>query len=502
MQYIILGITALILIVNVLVGLSRGFSRGLLRLLTLVGAAVGAFYIAKKGAASMAEFLVPKLEQSVASNPEFAAFLEKTPVVGQSVGALAQMLVAPLLFLVCYILLKMLTMVVYWIFCIFIKKPKIFLFRWVGGAVMGLLAGVIGVLVFVTPVMGYTQLFSRTVSEAESLDNAAGALELGDYNEKYLAPASTAPLAAPIYDLLGDKLFKGLTTVAWEGGEMSLETEWFMVVDLADHAASLGETPVAEYGDAQSEAVHAMAKDVEDSQMLSAIGGGALNGIANSWLAGESFMGIAKPATGDESVDIILNGFLRVFAITDPDLIGEDLECFADIFDLFIKYEMFAKIGAGVSTDDLVIHLAQSGFLTEARLLLAQNERMEPVTVAISDAGMRLLVRELGDPATYLEQHKELIDDMSNVLKGAVNEEGQIDTAVLTTELQTVLAEKQIEVPESATQIIAEGLADEFTGEELNTLTTEEITNRLIDRFATVENIEAMVSAQSAEAGN
>ena len=498
MQFIILGVTLFILLVNVLVGMKRGFSRGLLRLITLVISAVAAFFVAKAIGARVAGLVMPAMQQTFASDPDFVAFLESNPVIGQSAGALIQMLFAPILFWALYVVFKMLTLVVYWILCIFVRKTRFFAFRWVWGAAFGALAGVVGVLVFVTPVMGYTQLISDTITEAQSLNTVAAELDLNGYNEKYIKPASTAPVASQIYDTVGSKLFRNLTTVKWNEKNTDLASEWIAVIRVVDNAAAFGECPAAEYGDAQSQAAHAMAKGVDDSQLLSSLCGGALNGISNAWLSNEAFMGVARPAMGDESIEVILNGFLRVFSTTSPDMIGEDLEYFADLFDLFLKYEVFAKIGGEGGTDGLVSHLATSGFLAEARTMLASNARMQPVVDAISDAGMRLLVRELGDPSTYITEHKELLDNMSGVLKGAVNSEGQVDKAAVSEGLQSILAEKQVQVPADAVAIIAEGLVDEFTAEELTTLSTDELTDRMIARFGSVDNIEQVLAAQPA----
>ena len=106
MQDIILGVTALIMVLNVLVGMRRGFSRGLLRLITLLISVVAAFTCARSLAATVAQRVVPALEQAVAADPDFAAFLQNNPVIGQSMGALTQMLIAPLLFLLLYIVFK------------------------------------------------------------------------------------------------------------------------------------------------------------------------------------------------------------------------------------------------------------------------------------------------------------------------------------------------------------------------------------------------------------
>ena len=495
MQYIIMIATLAILIGNALYGIKRGFFRGLLRLGTILLAMVGAFYLSRVLSGTAVTVLEPWLNKTLSSNASLAELLEENPAVLESVGALARMLVTPLLFFVCYVLLKPVTWLIYFVIrSVFrIRSGHGLLERVAGGAAMGLLMGLVGVLVFVTPVMGYTDVFSRTVAEAPSV---AEKLDLAEYNEKYLVPASVAPVASTLYDVLGDKIFDGLTSATLNDTETDLKTEWFAVIGVVNEAGKLGKKPVAEYGATESDAVHAMAAGVGNSQLLSSLGSGAISGIASSWLRNEPFIGVARPEIGDESIDVILNGFLTVLATTSPGQISKDLDCFADLFDLFIKYEVFSKIGADGSTDALVTHLATSGFLTDARRLLTENQRMEPVITAISDAGMRLLVRELGDPATYMEEHKDLMDGFSGQLKGCVDESGKLDAATLSVGIKEELAKQNVTVPEAATDIIAEGLADEFADENIADLSNEEITDRLIKRFGSVENISQFYGAQ------
>ena len=488
MQYVILLVTLLILVANVLFGIKRGLFRTLLRLGTVLLAFVAAFFGAKILSSMAASMLMPVMKGLFSSNGDLSDFLTQNPEVVESVGALLQMFVTPLLFLVCYILLKFATWFLYFALRVVfrVKKGKGIGKRLVGGGAVGLLVGAVGVVVFITPVMGYTDLLSRTTTEAPGI---AAAFDLTEYNEKYLAPAAETSVASPLYNAIGNKLFGALTSAKLGDVDTALEKEWFSVINVINEASKLGKKPVAEFAEAESEAAHAMAAGVGESQILSNLGGSAVKGVAGAWLEGGTFMGIGKPATGDESVDLILNGFLTVLATTSPAQISDDLECFADLFDLFIKHSVFSKIGEGDNTDALVTQLATSGFLDDARRLLTENQRMEPVVTAISDAGMRLLVRELGDPATYLEEHKELLDGMSGKLKEAAGEDGKIDTATLATGIQEELAKQNVTVPDAATEIIAEGIADEFAGEDLSTLTVDEITNRLIERFGSVENI-------------
>ena len=498
MQFILLGVTLLILIVNVLVGLSRGFSRGLLRLITLLVAVVAAFFLAKGLSASLADKLMPLLEEALASNESINEFISTQPNAMEALAALAKMLVTPILFLLCYVALKIVTWIIYLILrAVFsVGKPKNLLVRRLGGLGMGLLAGLIGLLVFVTPVMGYTDILSRTVSEVDMISENESTATLVEYNASYIAPAAETPVASQIYKGIGSKIFKGLTTVEWDGEKADLETEWFAVLSVIDKAGELKGKSFVDYGTAESQVVHDMVDGVGGSKILSDIGSGVLNGVSNAWLQGNTFLGIAMPKLGDENADVIIFGVLRVFSTTSDETLVDDLDAFADVFDLLIKYDMMDLLAGGNADGEFAAHLVESGFLEEARALLASRERLKPVTVALADVGMRMLVAQLGLPEDYRETCGELMDDMSAVLKGAVNESGQIDTAVLADNLEVTLADHGVEIPAEATEIIAQGLTDEFTAEELTTLSGEEITDRLIERFGQLDNIEDLIPQQ------
>ena len=494
MQYIIMIAAVLILVLNVVVGLFRGMNKGLIRLGTLALAAVVSFFAAGWISDAAGDLLLPYLQEFAASVPEIAGFFEQTGNVQQAVAVIAQMLAGPLLFVVCYVALSLITLVIHFILCriLRIKECKAAPVRMLGGAVTGLLVGVIGVFVFVTPVVGYTQLASETVVRAESLTAKVPELELEEYNEKYLMPAANTPGVKQLYDGLGRHLFRSLTSVEWEGKTVDLETEWFALIGAANEAAVLAEKPVEEYGDAEAESLHNITAKLSESALLCEIGSYAISEIADAWLAGEAYMGIAKPELGDESVELIFNALLSVMSTTDAEHFGGDMEFMADLVELFIKKDVLTKLNEG-DAEGLVAHLVTSGLLEEVRALFNSYQRMKPINDAISDAAMRLLVKQLGDPDTYLENYGDLMDEVSGALKDAVDAEGNINTEVLTDRMNTALAEHDITVPEEATQIIADALAEEFTGEELTSLTIADITDRLIEHLSDLPDLDQLI---------
>jgi hypothetical protein len=127
--------------------------------------------------------------------------------------------------------------------------------------------------------------------------------------------------------------------------------------------------------------------------------------------------------------------------------------------------------------------------------LIKANERMRPVSVAIGDVGMNILIDQLGLPEEYRENHAQLMDDMSVALQDAVSEEGEISVEQLQTGLNEAFADSGVEITESTAEVIANGLSEEFTPEELKTLTVDQITDRLIERFGSVEQAKGMLDS-------
>ena len=496
MQYIIMIAAFLILAAYVVAGLLRGTKKGLIRLGFLAVSAVLSFFLAKWLSGSFGALLIPKLQEWAATVPEIAGFFEQTGDLQAAVGAIAQMLAGPLLFLVCYVLLALITWGIQAVLCFILRikadKEKMIV-RVIGGAATGLLAGVIGVFVFITPVVGYTQLASETVVQADALTAKLPELGLEEYNEKYLAPAANTPGISQLYSGLGAQLFGSLTRAEWEGQTVELETEWFALIGAANEAAQLVEKPVEEYGDAEADTLHRITDRLGQSELLCELGSYAVSEVATAWLEGRAYMGIAKPEIEDESVQLIFHALLTVMSESDAENFSGDMDFIADLIGLFIKKGVLKKMSEG-ETEDLIAYLVSSGLLQEVGDLFGSYQRMKPINDAIGDAAMRLLVKQLGDPDTYLEKYEDLMDDVSGALKNATDAEGNVNVEALTESMSTTLAEHNIEVPEEATEIIADVLAEEFAGEDLSSLPISEITNRLIGHLNGLPDLDQAIA--------
>lgn len=498
MEAILLIVSLAILLSNVLIGAFRGVGRSALRLGTLILAAFLAFFLAKGISSAVSGLLAPVLEDLLSSNETLAEFVQTNPEMPALLQALAQMLAAPLLFLIFYMLLKSLTLIVYSILRKLLRiKGARKIGSFFGGAGIGLVIGLIGLVVFATPLVGYADFADRTmVALADGSGEGGDMGELAEYDRAYVKPMAETPIAGAAYTVVGDTLFDSLTTAEWNGEDTLLETEWFAIVSVVGDVQVLAEKPIAEYGERESLAIHTMVEHIGDSRIVTYLGGNTLSGMAQAFLEGRPFFGVEAPAMEDANATLILNGLLRVFATTTPALFESDLELFADLFDLLIKHRILAAFTEGEGEDaDFVERMVASGFLDEVNALIKANERMRPVSVAIGDVGMNILIDQLGLPEEYRENHAQLMDDMSVALQDAVSEEGEISVEQLQAGLNEAFADSGVEITESTAEVIANGLSEEFTPEELKTLTVDQITDRLIERFGSVEQAKGMLDS-------
>lgn len=483
---LIFGLVCLFLVAfGALVGFFRRAYKMLVRLATLILSVFLSLgfskWLVKLGVDTVIEQLLPQLLQ----DPDLQASLLENPALTESISVVAQMLAAPILFIAIYLVAKLVTFIVYKIVCaIFrIRGPKLFGIGRIAGLAVGAICGLVSVLVLVTPVFGYVELVGETMELVST--NEEGESEIPEELAMVLE-ITEAPVARQVYDMFGRSMFESLTTTKWDGENVSLSGEIHAIASAVKDAGALTRTPMEEYDSDEITAVRNVVTDIDESALLSHLGSGLLSGASKSWLEGKDFIGIAAPET-EENMQGILNAFFRVFSTSDHTNLGTDLTTFADFLAVLVESGTLKAIGD--ENADFAAQLTETTLVGDLYGVLDANERMYPVKIAISDAGMRIMLNQIGSSVDELrETHGELLDDMAVALKQVpVDENGNIDKATLTTDINTALQESGVEVDESAVQLVTDGFVDEFTAEELQTLSSDEIIDRLLNRFEGIE---------------
>ncbi len=460
---------------------------------SFVGALIGGRALSGVGANFVMNTLLPKMmaKAGVSQMPAEAS------VLTESISVIVRMAIGPILFIILFIVLRavlgIVKKIVFKTFKIKIPDAPKALGRLCGAAI-GLVSGVLCILAVVTPLFGTLDTMQAVMNVGEATEGVSEDVSeepqggiAGNLTD--MMTLNKAPIAKQIYGLGGDAMFTFLTTTSWNGERVVLREEAVAVATALDQISALSAKDVSEYGDEETAALRNVATSVDDSALLSNMMAGVISEAAGTWSEGNGYLGIRFPGmTGHYGR--ILKAFFSVFATTDTTTVGADLTTFADVFALLVDHDMFAMLEGETGEDNFAAKLTDGDIVGDFYEVLDKNERMQPVKVAIADVGMNVMLGELGGSAGNLrEDHGALMNDMASALKASVaGQNGTIDRDTLRADTATAITENAVNVEDSVVDLVVDALVDEFTAEELATLTEDEIVDRMVARFEGVEN--------------
>lgn len=513
MSFILPAVCLLIIAADLLFAFGRGFTKTLIRLATVVLSAALSFFIAP----AVAGKIGPKVMEALRNLPEAASFLsyfEEHAEAADAMTLFCRMLVAPALFLALYLIFKLVTLAVYAILSALFGKTggKHRLLALLPGA----LCAVIGVSVFLVPVMGYLTVSDRVMTiserlatetkgagggaastggEAASTGGEAGstgsgkapAFDAAAAREKYLSPMLHAPVVSGLYEKAGAKLFIRLSGGKIGGEQTDLLREIGALSDVLSDFSVLRNKQMTAYGETEAAAVSATVTHLSASPMLKTTLAGFLSGAAKNWQAGEAFLGMQKPSMGANG-DIVLSGFLTVFETTDSEKLPGDLTSFSNIFNLMVEYRVFERLGEDSGEGNFLLELEASGFLSELEKELDANPRMQPVKDAIYKAATRALIEQLGVNENFKEACAPVLADLTTALRATPRtEKGGFEREALSKNLSAALAKNEITLSDTLTDLVGQGVDGFFAGREVTDLTalTDDAVMDLLSEFLT-----------------
>ena len=463
-----LGLVIFILGTGFFWGFVRKLYRTLLRFVTLL-LALGCSYLFTKLFGNMVGRYIVSMLQPLLGDT-VGSILSKNEM-SLVADAVCEMIAAPFLFLAFYLILKVVFWIIYKICAVSmgVKGPRFF--GRLTGAVAGLLCGFVSLVVFVTPMFGYITLANDALIKIAPDDKDVKELS------SVLTTVTETPVAKEAYEFVGQSLFTGLTTVKLEEEKISLEQEVSAILSIFEDLQVLSGGNYSQFGSRETQAITKMAQDVGQSKIVTTVVATLLSDAAESWLSGQSALGMSKPDMG-EDVQGVLDAFLTVFATSTSTTVPQDMNTFAEIFTILVNNELFSS-GMNVSGFETKL-VSIVGQLYD---VLDKNPRMMPVKTAIRSMGVNIMMDYLGAGSDLRETHGEMLDDMANTLKNSVTPDGRIDRTVLSTGINDALKENNVTVDAKTTDLIAEAVEEYLTVEEIRTLAPEQLADKLAERF-------------------
>ncbi len=462
-------------VILVLLGAVLGFRRerkhSLLRLLTVAASLVLAYLISAPIANGIdAEKLtasVPKLAEALAAVPSLLPFMLAV--------------FRPLVFALLFLVLHLVTFILYLILSHFIGYKKNEKGRPLLAALFGTVQGLLVAAVLLTSVLGYVTLADDAITAyAESggeITREEASYDLATLREEQLAPVRENTTLRVVGQLTAP-LFEKLSSAKIGEKDVSLSTELPVLLKTYGELSVLSGKEPADFGDAEAQALRALSDLLEESEFIPAVTAELLSAVTGKWVAGEAFLGMEKPSVEGE-LDPLFTEMLNVFSTSTAESIKTDLDTVVELFVLMIDYDVL-KTAEGEEVFDKVTALNTATgktFVKAAAELLDTNPHFAALRTAVMDLGARMVISQLGTAAEIRESCEPMVSELVTILKDTEGDTNEEKIAAITPTLREELAESGITVPDEVVDEASRYLLDklESEGKDLGELTNEDI---------------------------
>ncbi len=416
----LVAITLLIVLINIIKGLIRGLKKTIGTLIAIIISAVIAaivtiFVCDPESAAITAIMDLFKSMFTEGELKEIFGIEELT----ESLSYYISMIAAPFIFMSLYAVLSIIIAIVVGILVKIIppfKKPNIVLHR-LGGVGVGLICGLLVSALLLMPVVGVVSV-AITVGTSETI-----AFENPDSEIVVLAEEGSDDTIFAVYSASSGWLFDLFASANYDGEKIYLKDDVDVIITVIGNMGEIS-GDVSEFNDKQIEALDNIVGVLDDSALLKNTLAGMLSHLASKWVAGESFIGVARIDAG-ELLNPVIDSVLEVLATSSKDTITADMTTLVDIIEVMIDYKLLENVDNFEKILEVLSDAPEGEeSAIEALINVANaNPRMSGLSDEITQLSIRALASTLGIPVDSDERYDMLMDDIASVLNESLNAE-------------------------------------------------------------------------------
>ena len=452
--------------------------------------------VAKKLSTLGLELLAPAFGEGLQD------YIARVPVGAEGVRALASLLVAPILYLFIFLIMRFILTFIAWIvrFCVPALRQRT---RREITLPVAAGNGLLFALITLVPLCGYLTLGSHLLEATVSAGVISSPMMedvLSDdmTEEDVLALADELgghPVVVVVHNTVGRPIFSGVTTTKLNPEmthgktvKLNLERELSGFVVTIARVMEAAETFEKEdYTLEDKQKLLDAADSLFSSEWISMMASDTVVAMADSWLNNQSFLGMERPET-DAAFDPTVNKFLEALRTETSDTLPEDIRIILGVV-ADLKVSGLFEDGADYMT--LAERMMGDGLLDELRT----SERLSVLADELEALSIRLVTSMLGVDKLKDGEYAETMGKIASKLTDSLELDEAERDAMVVDAIQNNLKAVGYDVPEDlalklAHQAIDEMGADgEITGDEL----TDYLVSHAGDALGIVGDVEDLI---------
>ncbi len=488
---------AVLMLSGLACGVKRGFSKSIIRLFTVIAAAVGSLF-AVVGLTNLLVNLinaadVQTVEELILSYvPDAASQLDPMIMhaaaeIGVDTAAIFIMMfvavvVTPILFLLIFYLLRGILFPLYALLSGLVGAINYGknILSTVCGGVVGALQGFIIALVILIPVSGVSGI---VVEAKPMLYEEAPSEELTALYDDVLDDITDNPIFELVNTYGGKMAYRKMITVTIGGEKIDMADEIIGVMKAGAHALPLL-SPEFDWTDPSEDEQQAFAKLVEDlgeSSLLARGGSDALRAFA-SCVKNGSF---ELPMEGANAE--LLEAVIEMFSTSTPYSIQGDADTVVDVYFIMCERGLLVKFTEG-NTEVLHESLTQRNengdtIIDEIIARLNEYDRAKPIVRSFTKISLGLMHESMGLNSDTEALYQDVRNDLHNVLSHSREDFASEEEyrAAVREDLNTAFAENNLDIDESVKENMLDYIAENY-GDTSN-ISDEDIDDAILSYY-------------------
>lgn len=413
-------------------------------------------------------------------------FMTAVPISAEGLRTIVSLMIAPLLYLLVFVLIRLLLMIAVWIVEKCVSALENFKDIRISMPVGGL-NGLLIAMVTLVPLCGFLSFgghLLNTVVESDMCETALVQemiMEPLNMEEEAIADLAhtleSNAAVVVVHKTIGKPIFHALTTSKLDADtthgqkvKINLDSEFCGLIKTAGYALeAMDSFGKDDYTEEDKEILFATADSFFESDWIRMVAADTLATMSSHWLEGEEFMGIARPSM-DATLDPTFKCILTILSTENGETLEEDIHVLLDVIGDFLVYDLLAE---DADYGELVKKLGSSGILTDLMAKLQANERLAVLAGELKSLSIRLVTNMLGVEQLKEGQYAEMMGDVAGTLTDTLDMSKEERDALVVESVQDAFANEGYEVPaevvvELTDKIVADlGSDGQITGDEL-----------------------------------
>ena len=484
---------AILTLIGLYKGARRGFSRQLVRFITIIASVFLSVYLVRLGSTAFMAWVDGQSTSDIIEFVDSLGFPFSESFVGKLISYVdtstanyilaipLALVIAPVSFSLCFIVVSGLMLIVHAIVAGifgFFKRRNNALTRFFG-LLLGALQGALVSLILIAPLAGILSNATEAIeAHRNNTEESSTAIE---YYDEYIEPFTEIPLIKASGAIGGNLIYDLLSTVTIDGVKYKMaDTVATPALKISMAIENFGDFDWKSATEENERALRDIIEAFDDSDYTAILLSDVLSSFSAAYADGVVSFDLPSP------LDEVVGAAVGAFGGIDKDSLPATLNTAADAYFLLSKEGvLFALEGDPDAVTDILTRKDENGetVVNKVIAILKSNERTRPIVVTLTKISVSSMANKLGtgeDTAAIYENVKSGVNETLKIKKTDYQSTEEY-TAAVSASLDQTLTDNGIELEADIVDSMAQYVTDNYS--DVESVTDEELNDIILSYY-------------------